>query len=132
MSDLIKSIGSAGPRKLQSAQLEAKSPVQKGTPGGQGTDAAAVPKENVSLSPEVNESSQDTKAAEATASTFLGAWSGATPTATAQGGTLAVQGLESTSVNQVHSTANGLHSGSQGPQAGLTAGTVYSTRPPTA
>lgn len=130
MSDFIKSIGAPGAKPLRSQQVAPKAPVQAGGESQTGTTAPPAATEGFQPSSEARETSQETKAGEATASKILGAWE--MPTATAQGGQIAVQGLESTSVNQVHSTNNGLHTSSQAPQAGFSNGTVYTTRPPTA
>lgn len=130
MSDLISSIGSGGGNIRRAQGPVAKPPVTAGAPAKTAGEAAGANKsEGFSPSVEAGETNQEAQVGEATASRILGAWS--VPTSTAQSGQLAVQGLENTSVNQVHGVQNGTHVGSQGPQAGFSQGTVYSTRPPT-
>lgn len=130
MSDLINSIGSGGGNVRRARGSEQKLPVGQGAQSkAAGESTAAARAEGFTPSSEANETTQEARVGEATASRILGAWS--LPTSQAQGGQLAVQGLENTSVNQVHGVKNGTHFSSQGPQAGFTQGTVYSTRPPT-
>jgi hypothetical protein len=80
---------------------------------------------------EAGESAQDAQAGQARASEIFAAWgAGSTPAASA--GLLTVQGAENTAVNQVHGVQNGSHVGSQGPDAGFSGATVYSSKPPVA
>lgn len=127
MSDMINGIGARGP-----SAYGVGVPRSPGSPGaneatGPAEAAPAAAPEGFTPTAEARETAQDTQAGESRASEIFSAWG---PTPTPSAGQLSVQGAENTAVNQVHGVQNGQHVGSQGPDAGFSQATVYSTKPP--
>lgn len=131
MSDFINGLGSRGAAYGLGAARPTGAPAG-GAPAGAASEATETPAvggvEGFAPTPEAGESKQETQAGEATASQFASLWAGASAGASA--GQLQVQGAENTTVNQVHGVQNGQHVGSGGPEAGFSAATVYSSKPP--
>ncbi len=136
MSDFINGLGSRGPSAYGVGAPRPTGAAAKGeatAPGGDANPASAASAgEAFSPTSEAGESKQDTQAGEARASVIFAAWGSAPSAAGVGAGQLQIQGAENTSVNQVHGVQNGQHVGSQGPDAGFSGGTVFSSRrPPT-
>jgi len=133
-SDSINAIGKNPARLNQTNHVAHQRPVTAPPQAETGNKVAEnAPAEGFAPTVEAKESLSDQKAGEAKASEILGAWGNAgqaSPVANA--GELGVSGAENTSVNQVHGVSNGSYAASNGAKPGFTAGTVYSTKPPTA
>ena len=132
MSDLINGLGARGAAAYGLGATRPTGAAAGAAPAGAANETAGAPAaggvENFAPTAEAGESKQDTQAGEAAASAFASVW--ASGAASANAGQLQVQGAENTTVNQVHGVQNGQHVGSGGPEAGFSAATVYSSKPP--
>lgn len=134
-ADFINGIGGRGPNvreTVASRSTAAATPATTEPTTGEAAVAPGAPAEAFSPTAEAGETNQDTKAGQARASEIFSAWGASSTPPAASAGQLQVQGAGNTTVNQVHSVHNGQHVGSQGPDAGFSGGTVYSSRPPSA
>ena len=134
MSDFINGIGARGPAAYglggprTAGSAGGSAPSEEAT-GSSASGSVAAP-EGFAPTAEAGESNQDTKAGEARASQIFSAWAPSSAPPTPSAGQLDIQGAGNTTVNQVHGVQNGQHVGSQGPDAGFSGGTVYSSKPP--
>jgi hypothetical protein len=132
MSDFINGLGARGPSAygLGAPRTAGATGAAGEAPKGGAQAEAAETTEGFSPTSEAGESNQDTQAGVARASQIFSAWAPTAAAATPSAGQLDIQGGENTSVNQVHGVQNGQHVGSQGPDAGFSQATVYSSKPP--
>lgn len=135
-ADFINSLGARGPQLRESfsaGQRPAIGAADKANQAGDASSSAGSPSTVEGFAPtsEVGESSQDRQAGEARASEIFSAWAPAQAGPSASAGQLKIQGGENTAIShQVHSTQNGQHAGTAGPEAGFSEATTYSSRPP--
>ena len=132
-ADFINGIGSRSPASLYGvgpARGPGGAGAAKETGNAPQEAPAAGAAEGFAPTTEVAESKQDTQAGEAAASQFSAAWSSGGAQQVPSAGQLQVQGAENTTINQVHGVKDGQHVGTGGAEAGFSAPTVYSSRPP--
>lgn len=134
MSDFINGLGMRGPASIgfgatrQTGGVGASAPTAQTSPTSAGSSLTQA--EGFSPTSEAGESPQDTQAGEARASEIFSAWAPVASEASPSAGQLQITGAENTAVNQVHGVSGGQYIGTQGPEAGFSGATVFSSKPP--